>query len=226
VEQDGTAGVIDKTGAWVSRTDYPQMNPATALGPRRGSESVFGWDFRKADRWGLLDLDGRVVIDAEFDQPMQKCDGRLIAYKNKEWFYFKADGSPLQPPDGRLIDAACGSKPPYTLKIGDKFELVDANSVPLTPVQFDAITWISPSARNVKIDGKWGRIRSDGRFLLEPKFDYLSKEPNLFVASIDGKRGFMRPDGSWLIQPKFDAARVGITTVHWSQWPARQACCV
>jgi hypothetical protein len=77
----------------------------------------------------------------------------------------------------------------------------------LTPLQFDAIVQAGPGAKNVKIDGKWGRIGLDGRWLLEPKFDYLSHETDLFVASIDGKRGFMRSDGNWLIEPKFDAAR-------------------
>ena len=81
-----------------------------------------------------------MVLDADFDQTVGRCeDGRLVAYRNKEWLYFKGDGSPLQPPDGRLIDASCGGVPPYTLKIGDKFGLVDANSHPLTPVQFDAV---------------------------------------------------------------------------------------
>jgi hypothetical protein len=169
---------------------------------------VFGWHFKKAERWGLLDLDGRVVLDADFDQTIQNCaDGRLVAYKNKEWLYFKGDGSPLQPPDGRLLDASChGGVPHYTLKIGDKLGLVDARSSPLTPVHFDAVTWAGPGVKNVKIDGRWGRVGPDGRFLLEPRFDYLSAGVDLFVASIDGKRGFMRSDGTWLIEPKFDAA--------------------
>jgi hypothetical protein len=207
-ERDGIFGVIDRAGSWVFRTTYQQIHFATASGKDRNSETVIGWNFKKADRWGLLDLDGRVVFDADFDQPIQHCaDGRLVAYKNKQWLHYKADGSPLQPPDGRLIDAACGSVPPYTLKIGDKFGLVDANSNPLTPVHFDAIAWAGRGARNVKIDGKWGRIGLDGSWLLEPRFDYLSGDADIFVASIGGKRGFMRSDGSWLIEPKFDAAR-------------------
>ena len=70
------------------------------------------------------------MLDADFDQSIQRCDdGRLIAYKNKVWLYFKADGSPLQPPDGRLMDATCAAKPPYTLKIGNKFGFVDATRI-------------------------------------------------------------------------------------------------
>src|SRR5262249_6399383 len=91
-------------------------------------------------------------------------------------------------------------------KIGAKFGLLDGRFSPLTPVHFDAVTWAGPGVKNVKIDGRWGRVGLDGRFLLEPRFDYLSGGVDLFVASIDGKRGFMRADGRWLIEPKFDAA--------------------
>ncbi|WP_057860748.1 WG repeat-containing protein [Bradyrhizobium lablabi] len=207
VEREGIVGVIDKTGSWLFRTDYQRIHLATSFGKDRDPASMFGWYFKKAERWGLLDLDGRVVLDADFDQTVQRCDdGRLVAYKNKEWLYFKADGSPLQPPDGRLIDASCGSIPPYTMKIGDKFRLVDAASNPLTQLQFDEVRWAGPGVKNVKVDGKWGRIGADGRWLLEPRFDYLSAGLDIFVASIDGKRGFIRSDGSWLIEPKFDAA--------------------
>jgi hypothetical protein len=206
--RDGIFGAIDKTGSWVFRTNYQQVHFATAYGKDHNSETVFGWHFKKTDRWGLLDLDGRVVLEADFDQTIQHCaDGRLIAYKNKEWLSFKEDGSRLQPPDGRLVDASCGSVPPYTLKISDKFGLLDAHFSALTPVHFDAIAWAGPGAKNVKIDGKWGRIGLDGRWLLESKFDYLSGGLDVFVASIDGKRGFMRSDGTWLIEPKFEAAR-------------------
>jgi hypothetical protein len=214
-ERDGIVGVIDKTGSWVFGTNYQQITFALGFGKDRNPQT-FGWHFKNGDLWGLLDLDGRVVLGAQFDQPIQHCaDGRLAAYKNKEWLYFKGDGSPLQPPEGRLVDATCGGAPPYTLKIGDKFGLVDARSNPLTPVQFDAIVWAGPAAKNVKIGGKWGRIGLDGSWLLEPKFDYLSAGADyrsggadIIVASIDGKRGFLHPDTSWLIEPKFEAAKL------------------
>jgi hypothetical protein len=204
-ERDGVVGVIDKTGAWVFRTGYQQISLAVVSSKDR---TVFGWHFKDAGRWGLLDLDGRVVLAADFDQHVQRCeDGRLVAYRNKEWLYFKADGSPLQPPGGRLVGASCGAAPPYTLKIGDKFGLVDVSSSQITPVRFDAIIWADRGVKNVKVDGKWGRIGYDGHWLLEPKFDYLSTGAELFVASVDGKRGFMRSDGSWMVAPKFDAAQ-------------------
>ena len=104
--------MIDKAGSWVFQTNYQHIHLAIDCGKHPKSETVFGWNFKKDERWGLLNLDGRVVLDADFDQAIQYCaDGRLDAYKNKEWFYFKADGSPLQPPDGRLVNASCGGVP-------------------------------------------------------------------------------------------------------------------
>jgi hypothetical protein len=207
-QRDGIFGVIDRTGAWVFQTDYQQVHSAVRWSGGGKSHTVFGWQFKKAERWGLLDLDGHVLLEAEFDQPIQSCDdGRLEAYKNKESFYFKADGSPLGPPDGRLLNAFCGSIPPYLLKIGDKLELLDADFQVITVTRFDAAVPAGRGASNVKLDGKWGRVGLDGHWIIEPKFDYLSTDQGVVVASIDGKRGFMRPDGSWLIEPKFDAAR-------------------
>jgi WG repeat protein len=205
-ERGGIFGVIDKTGAWVFQTNYQQLYLATSFGATENA--AFGWHFKKADRWGLLDLDGHVVLDADFDQPVSHCaDGRLEAFKNKGSLSFKADGRPWQPPDGQLVGESCRSVPPYTLKVGDKFGLVDASFNPVTPVRFEAVARAAPDVWNVKIDGKWGRIAPDGHWLLGPKFDYLSTGVDVFVASIDGKRGFKRSDGSWLIEPKFDAAR-------------------
>ncbi|HEV2153290.1 WG repeat-containing protein [Bradyrhizobium sp.] len=208
-ERDGSVGVIDRSGSWIFQTSYQQIHLAIARHREPHSESPFGWHFKQADRWGLLDLDGRVLLAAEFDQPVEACqDRRLVAYMNKEWLYYTGDGSPLQPLGGRLIDATCGRAPPYTLKIGDKLQLVDARSRPLAPMQFDAVTPVGPDAKDVKIDGKWGRIRSDGSWLIEPRFDYLSNNSDPLVASIAGKRGIMKLDGTWLIEPKFDAARI------------------
>lgn len=207
-ERDGSFGVIDKSGSWIFQTSHQQIYLAIARN-EGSSEVPYGWHFKQADHWGLLDLDGRTVLDAAFDQPVQHCeDKRLIAYKNKQWLYFTEGGNPLQPPGSRLIDATCGAAPPYTLQTGDTFQLVDARLQPIAPMQFEAVVRIGRDARNAKVDGKWGRIRSDGSWLVEPQFDYLSTNPDPFVASIDGKRGVMKSDGTWLIEPKFDAVRI------------------
>jgi hypothetical protein len=206
-QQDSKFGVIDRTGAWIFRADAKQLSLAVAYEANRSSP--FGWNIQTDDGWGLLDLDGRVRLAAAYDQPIQHCtDGRLVAYKNKEWLYFKDDGTPLQPSDGRLRDAACGSDPPFVLKIGERVQLVDGDGKQITPLTFDALQLADRGVWNAEVDGKWGRIGADGRWLLQPQFDYLSRNRPIAVAGIDGKRGFLNADGSWLIEPKFEAAAI------------------
>jgi len=212
--QGKSAGAIDRSGAWVFRLDADELRPAAASDGTGGAP--FGWHFRKdvhqvpawEERWGLLDLDGHVVLEAAFDQPVQRCaDGHLVALKARESLYFRSDGSPLQSSDGRVVDANCGVRPPYVLNSGDKFGLIDGDGKTIAPLAFDALIPATPDIWNAKIGRKWGRIAPDGHWLFEPKFDYLSRSSPVIVAATDAKRGFLNADGSWLIEPRFDAAR-------------------
>jgi WG containing repeat len=207
--RDGVPGVLDKTGAWVpGEQQIPFAVTLQVYGDPK-VETIRGLHFKKGDRWGFLEPDGRVVLDADFDIPVTHCHDRTIyASRNKEWLRFKWDGSPLQPPNGRFIEGWCYS-PPFPLKVGDKIGLVAADGTPVTPFHFDAIVRVGGRAWDVKLGGRWGRIATgDGRWLIEPRFDYLSADEGLLVAAVDGKRGFLNLDGSWLIEPKFDAAQL------------------
>ena len=206
VRQGRSAGAIDRTGAWVFRIDADGLHRAVSADSNGGAP--FGWHFLRDERWGLLDLDGHVLLDAEFDQTVQRCaDGHLVALKDGEPLYFRSDGSPLHPPDGLIVDANCGSLAPYIVKAGAKFGLVDGDGKEIAPPTFDALIPVTTDIWNAKRDGKWGRIGPDGRWLFEPTFDDLSRSNPIIVAAISAKRGFLKADGSWLIEPRFDAAR-------------------
>ena len=206
VRQGRSVGAIDRTGAWMFRLDADALHRAVSSATTGGEQ--FGWHFQRDDRWGLLDLDGHVVLDAAFDQTVQRCaDGHLVAFKGREWSYFRSDGSSLQPSVGRILDANCGSPAPYIVKAGDKFGLVDGDGKEIVPPAFDALIPVTRGVWNAKLAEKWGRIGPDGQWLFVPKFDDLSRGNPMIVAAMDGKRGFLQADGSWLIEPRFDAAR-------------------
>ena len=140
-----------------------------------------------------------LVLDADF-----RSDPLVIApmagwkrSRTRNLLSFKADGRPWQPPGGcRLVSRSlCSSAPPYTLKIGDKFGLVDASFDPVTPVQFGAVVQAGRGVKNAKLDGKWGRIGSDGSWLLAPKFDYLSQPASIPLCGIDQRQARLHAIG-------------------------------
>ena len=108
-ERDGVVGVIDRTGAWVFQTNYQQIHLAADLRPRSRSPTPFTVGTLGKTTNGAF----WISMAVSFSMPIsisasQRCtDGRLVGFKNKEWFYFKADASPLQPTDGRIIDVSC-----------------------------------------------------------------------------------------------------------------------
>jgi len=212
VRQGKSAGTIDRTGAWRFKIEANELQRAIS-----SDGAQFGWHFQRYGypvspalprRWGLLDLDGHVLLDAAFDQPVQRCaDGHLTVLRGRQWLYFRSDGTPLQPSKGDILGEGCGSVAPYIVKADDKFGLVDGDGREITPPAFDALIAVSKGIWNAKRDGKWGRIGPDGHWLFEPKFEYLSRTVPLIVAAMDAKRGFLKADGSWLVEPRFDAAR-------------------
>ena len=99
--RDGVFGVIDKTGAWISLAGDLQIRIAihflvAGASPTDG-KVILGWHLKRGNRWGWLDPDGRVVLDADFDSPVEPCgDGTFLVSKNQEWLRFRWDGTPLQ----------------------------------------------------------------------------------------------------------------------------------
>lgn len=64
---------------------------------------------------------------------------------------------------------------------------------------------------SVESDSKWGFIKPDGSWQIEPKFDELEEflnfegvDESIAPAKLDGMWGFIKPDGSWFIKPTFD----------------------
>ena len=51
--------------------------------------------------------------------------------------------------------------------------------------------------------GKYGHIKPDGSWLVEPKFDDVENFHEGFAAvALAGKYGFIKTDGSWLVEPR------------------------
>src|SRR5574343_100244 len=59
----------------------------------------------------------------------------------------------------------------------------------------------------VKLNNKWGYIKSDGSYLFKPKFDcaYDFHENDITIVGLNNKWGYIKSDGSYIVEPIFDS---------------------
>lgn len=59
-----------------------------------------------------------------------------------------------------------------------------------------------------RIGDKWGMVNSEGEIMIEPKYDSIKLDANLFIfLSNNGKEGFIA--GLRIFEPKFDSVQIG-----------------
>jgi hypothetical protein len=62
---------------------------------------------------------------------------------------------------------------PYAVKIGQTFGYVDKALLPLTEAKFEMVGLFVHGFAAVKLDGKYGLLRADGTWAIEPNFDAI-----------------------------------------------------
>jgi hypothetical protein len=58
----------------------------------------------------------------------------------------------------------------------------------------------------------FGLVDSEGKWIVEPKFDEmlgLDRETGAVLVKLDNKWGYLHQDGSFLVEPKFEAVLLG-----------------
>ena len=95
---------------------------------------------------------------------------------------------------------------PYVLKVGERFVHVDKWLRKLTAETFQAVGLFHHGLAAVRLDGKYGLIRADGSWAIEPKFDAAQPFQNdLVLAKVDGRAGLVSvATGAWVTQTRFD----------------------
>ena len=76
----------------------------------------------------------------------------------------------------------------------------------LQSITFDEIR-LTPYSKDdflVQCDSKWGAVNADGKFIINPRFEWISKDGDMFVAKTDdGKYCWIDMNGETVIKPKY-----------------------
>jgi hypothetical protein len=218
-------GLIDRSGGWVVEPSYDTIHARHGGKPAASSELEFnGFLARRGQASDILDRTGKVLIDgmklwpgtshsraspgggitiiSTMGQYPKFCaDGRIIGFMDHKPRLFDRDGTPL----GELWwPLTCD--PPYVVRIGKSMSYFDSALRSVTAERFEAAGLFRHGLAAVKRDGKYGLIRRDGTWAIEPKFDSAQPfQKDTALVKLDGRAGLIdATTGAWVTPTPLD----------------------
>jgi len=216
-------GLINRSGDWVVEPIYNSIQSIFGGGTAPESDSEFkGFLARRGKKYDILDHSGKKIISnvtidrqrfgpsitSTFEHayfPLLCPEGVIIGIVDKKPIMFARDGTPISPSQGELWwPLSCEG--PYAVKIGQKFGYVDKALRPLTEAKFEAVGPFVYGLATVKFDGKYGLLRADGTWAIEPNFGAAQPLPNekALVKAGDQAAIVDIGTGSLVMQTRFD----------------------
>jgi hypothetical protein len=185
---------------------------------------------KKDDMWGIVKIDGTVVLPFDYDMLIPSRDGNYVVFQGDP-------GDEETPPEGKfgLVDKKGNfiinmdyqylypiGKGIYIAKKDRKAGIIDIEQNEILPFKYDNILPVDEAGgfmlpRIVK-DGKYGVIDNNGKVILKPEYDrvdmtFLNMGYILVFKNIDpdageyseSKAGCANTDGKLILPVKYDS---------------------
>lgn len=159
----------------------------------------------KHDKWGYIDVDGRVAVDLQFDMAHSFSEGIAAVRIGKRWGYIDKGGKRVIQP--RFEEARDFSSGFALVKIEGRYEFLGKNGELLTNLGLDDAAAFSEGFACIKIKGRWGYIDKRGTIVIEPRFLRASSfSEGLAAAKIRGRFGYIDASGTFKIGAQYEEA--------------------
>jgi len=222
-------GLIDRWGNWLLEPAYDSIySYYGGDAPLRSNLEFNGFVAKRGSRTDVLDETGKVLIGGMKlwpgtsmschspsggmcismipGQVIKFCpDGRIIGFMDEMPRLFDRDGTPLDPAKGEMWwPLTC--EPPYVVKIDGRFAHVDRWLRPLMAERFQAVGLFQHGLAAVELRGRYGLIRPDGTWAIEPKFDLAQPfRTDIALVKDNGRAGLVdATSGAWITRTPLD----------------------
>lgn len=158
------------------------------------------------EKWGFVDNEGKVKINAQFSNVGNFADGKCpVSNIEGKWGYIDKEGK-------LVINHQFDRAEPFfnssaVVKSGGKAGLIDASGKFLINPQFSDMQ-SDGDLFLIEQDGKFGWTDKDGKIIINPQFSKAFPFTNGKLASVQSGRtyGFIDKEGKIVINPQFDMA--------------------
>src|SRR6185295_18839945 len=128
----------------------------------RAADSPLVFPIREGDLHGLVDRDGKVILPAEFSQPLQLQDGLIMAQKGTKTAFFDATGKMIiKPQEQTRGPFAEGLAPAIVTDTAGKSALgyVDHDLKTIISGNFRDVGPFSDGMAEVAVPDEWGVVK-------------------------------------------------------------------
>ncbi|MEM6736914.1 MAG: WG repeat-containing protein [Bacteroidota bacterium] len=231
-DEEGLIGLLDESGDMVVYPTYDAIhywdglyelvdgNTAALIdsqgtmvfGPEEEIQKVGGIGegyllIKKNDRWGFLDLQGRLRISNRYRDARPFSEGLAAVKLREKWgFINKHESLVIQPYYEEVTDFKDGLS---IVSLRGQFGLINAKGNEIVTPSWKKIKRLSTGNYLVRNnDDKVGLISSSGTFLLRPSFDNLEDMGEKVIISQMNKKGIFDYSGNQLFRTTYREIKV------------------
>ena len=160
--------------------------------------------FQKDGKWGYIDDQGNIVIEAIYDQAFPTfVNGRATVRQNGLWGMIDANQDIIVPFQydrlGNLIEDR------VLFQKNDKYGFFDSNGNSVIPAHFDGARDFYNGIAPVSVDKKWGFVNKAGEIIVQPRFeDVQSFMEGMAAVKQDNHWGFIDTRDKLIIPCRYE----------------------
>lgn len=198
--KDDKAGIYSLSGKKIVAPIYDGFESLRSDNP----EKPWLFKVKKGKKWGLIDVNNKVIIDFLYDKIVFIQQDKLITKRNKQWQLVSLNsGKNLATLNyDEVINPNCSCKNVIVVKQGKKYGLLDNNGNEILAPSYALLYPRNDTFVQYRQNGKWGVIKVNGTPVLEAEYsDIWLRYGGGFMTVKEGKWQIMSALGKPLSKP-------------------------
>lgn len=131
---------------------------------------------KKGSKWGLLNNNGKLISQPQFDSISSFNEGLAAVKVNKKWGFIDTNGKVVIKPQFDYVEGFHEGL--SVVEINNKFGLINKTGKPIIKPQFDSISSFFGGMATVEKDAYLGVIDLNGNYILKPQLKTISFATN------------------------------------------------
>jgi len=174
-------GIIDNTGhvaggLWWDSIIYPptrtMVNDRDSVEYRPKVASDYTVKVEKEKKWGLVDINGKVVIQPTWDDVGFLEAGLTPVKQDGKWGFLDQSGKFVVQPRWEAVNYPALAGKTITAKENGKWGLFDVLGRLVAKPEWDVVSEFSEGFAAMRVNAKWGLIDQSGKVICSPKWDF------------------------------------------------------